>query len=348
MILTIYFLVEDGSYIKPFLMLISIFHLYFVYISIIQNAKNNKILNQYALGVSLITSYLFFREFSKSELILILLEIIQFFIVTVSIDLSIRTITQGVLRVHKHTYPFALLLIIPILLVKGIFTHEIIRLVAANIIFFFIYYLPLIMLIRNSYLFRNYGTHFKTKMFLFVGINIIYILVQLVGQESIIGEGYLFFIYLNSILCLLHFSVCTARKPTNKNKDRGKIGLFIIVLMVFGVLAYLLRDDLLVLSYIGILTSSLFMINKEIHLLHILRNTKEEKDIKSINKLIQNIRDYEKEEIYKERMAAFLHDDILQDLLTVKRNLQDAQELENTDNSVTIVEELINRTREIK
>jgi glucose-6-phosphate-specific signal transduction histidine kinase len=61
--------------------------------------------------------------------------------------------------------------------------------------------------------------------------------------------------------------------------------------------------------------------------------------------LEMNISDYKKEEIFKEQVADFLHDEILQDVIYIKKELQDNYGILENDKIFQIANKMINTTR---
>jgi len=267
------------------------------------------------------------------------------------LDITLKILTQNINR--GLFYKYIVIILWTLGVVFGISRSDVYMLVY-QITFLIINIYPMIFLISNYKKIRNYGKHLIPTLLLLSLINNIYLLWLVFSQSDSGRYNYDFHIYLNLIEVFLSYLVLSALgfwKLVKGKKIETKINIGIGCIFIIGYL-YLGREQITV-SILSILSFAVIL--KQCQLLnHYIKLTGSKAnyigDDTRRNDLLghvleNNISDFKKEELYKEQVADFLHDEVLQDVIYLKRELSDNYKIPVDDNVLKIVDKIINRTR---
>jgi len=268
------------------------------------------------------------------------------------LDITLKILTQNINK--GLFYKYIVIALWTLGVVFGISRNDVYMLIY-QITFFIISIYPLIFLICNYKKIKSYGRHLIPIYLLIIYLNIIFLLSQFFISESDSGRyNYDLYFFLNIIEIFLSYLVLSALefwKLLEGKNNVTKRNIFIGCLFIIGYL-YFSREQI-ALSILSIL--SFIIILKQCQLLDYYIKLTGSKDdyignnIRSNNlfkhMLKNNILDYKKEELYKEQVANFLHDEILQDVIYIKRELRDNYKIPVDDKMLKIVDNIIDKTR---
>ncbi len=338
------------EYVSIFLALIYSFAVYLV---ILLNNKNKRTIFYYCISTVFLSFFLindlnYLRESNIHNNYVY----VQVMVLFVMLDIILMILTQNIKKGLLYKYIVITLLTLGV--VFGISRNDVYMLIY-QITFLIVSIYPLMFLICNYKKIRCYGRHLIPILLLIIILNIIFLLSQFYISELDSGRyNYDFHIYLNLIEIFLSYLVLSALgfcKLIKSKKFKIKRNIVIGCIFIIGFL-YFGREQI-ALSILSILSFAVIL--KQCQLLdHYIKltdskdnyigdNIKEDDLFKHV--LWNNILDFKKEELYKEQVADFLHDEVLQDVIYVKRELSDNYKIATDDRMLKIIDKIINKTR---
>lgn len=328
------------EYLSVFLALI---YGFLVYLAILFNNKDKVIIYYYCAATVVVSTFLLvdisflkYADFSYRYVQIIILFII--------LDLTLQILTQNISKRLFYKYIIVALWTIGVVL---LFLKKEIYLLIYQVTFFIINIYPIIFLIYNYKRIKNYGRHLIPILLIIIISNLIFIIFQ--GTKDAGKNNYDLYVYLNLLelfLSYLIFSALGFWKLLKNNKYRISINTFIIAVFVL-VYMYCGRENL-ILSFFSVFSFALII--KQCQLLDYYIKLKYGHSDNEISKVFKdmiekNVLDFKKEELYKEQLADFLHDEILQDAIYIKKELQDGYGISIDDNISRVADKLIDKTR---
>lgn len=337
------------EYVSIFLALI---YSFVVYLVILLNNKNKRTISYYCISAVMLSFFLIIDlNYLRRSQIHNNYVYVQIMVLFVMLDITLKILTQNINR--GLFYKYIVIILWTLGVVFGISRSDVYMLVY-QITFLIINIYPMIFLISNYKKIRNYGKHLIPTLLLLSLINNIYLLWLVFSQSDSGRYNYDFHIYLNLIEVFLSYLVLSALgfwKLVKGKKIETKINIGIGCIFIIGYL-YLGREQITV-SILSILSFAVIL--KQCQLLdHYIKLTGSKAnyigDDTRRNDLLghvleNDISDFKKEELYKEQVADFLHDEVLQDVIYLKRELSDNYKIPVDDNVLKIVDKIINRTR---
>lgn len=332
--------------------LASLIYGFVVYMALLLNDKNRLMVYYYAVSTTILSFFLILdlSYFTHSNISYGYAQIIVLFIL---LDITFKILTQNIKK--GLFYKYIIILLWTIGITSGIFKMQIYLLIY-QITFLSILVYPILFLLLNFRRVKYYGRHLIPIFLLLIVINIIYLIWIYINPLSGMNN-YDLYIYLNLLEVLLSYLVLSALKFWNLLKDKKiKIDTYMIISSIFiiGYLYFIKNSKgnslLIIFSLL-----SIFIILKQIQLLNYYIKlekyegssiTKGFLDSNLLNEIVEtNISDFKKEELYKEQVADFLHDEILQDAIYIKKELRDNYGISTEDRIYKIADRLINTTR---
>ncbi|WMM26065.1 hypothetical protein RBU61_05155 [Tissierella sp. MB52-C2] len=338
------------EYVSIFLALI---YSFVVYLVILLNNKNKGTISYYCISTVLLSFFLIIDlNYLRRNQIHNNYVYIQIMILFVMLDITLKILTQNINK--GSFYKYIVITLWTLGVVFGISRSDVYMLVY-QITFLIINIYPIIFLIFNYKKIRNYGKHLIPTLLLLSIINIIFLSWSIIFNVPNSGSyNYDLYIFLHLIEVFLSYLVLSALGFWKLIKGK-KIGIKrnLVIGCVF-IIGYLyLRREQITLGILSII--SLALILKQCQLLdHYIKLTGSKdnyigdditKDNLFKHVLENNILDFKKEELYKERVADFLHDEILQDVIYIKRELRDNYKISVDDKVFKIADKMINNTR---
>ncbi len=332
----------------------SLVHSFIVYVVLLLNDKSKLMIYYYSISATMLNFFLIIDigYLKYSDIRYLYAQSIVMFII---LDITLKISTQNISR--KLFYKYIVVALWTVGIMFGIFKIEIYMLVY-QITFIIIITYPSMFLVLNYKKLRNYGRHLLPIISLFAIVNIIYfILTFVIFQEYSGMHNYDLYIYLNLIEMFLSYLVLSAIgfwKLVKNKKSTINRSIIINCIFIIGYL-YCIKDNKENLKLIIFSLLSFFTILKQSQLLNHYIKLKDNRINHKQNGLVSpsifkeiletSISDFRKEEIYKEQVADFLHDEILQDAIYIKKELRDNYEISINDKIFEIVDNMINTTR---
>lgn len=328
----------------------ALFYNFIGYISMLLNNKNKKIIYYYCMATTMLSfffiidlSYLYNNKISYNYGQIIVLFII--------LDITFRILTQNIGK--RLLYNYIIIILWTIGIVLAIFKIDLYMLIY-QIIFLIISISPIMFLIYNYKKIKNYGGHLLSMFLLITLVNILFLSSGLFVPGLGNGESnYGFYIYLNAIELFLSYLILSAlgfwnlikNKKYKINRDILFISIFIVGYLYFSG-EYLKINIFSIFSLIMILKQSQLLdyYIKSINNNNSLKNRLENNNLFD-NIIKNNISDFKKEELYREQVADFLHDEILQDTIYIKKELLDYYKIPSNEKILKVIDEMINTTR---
>ncbi len=334
--------------------ILALIYSFVVYIAILLNNKNKPMVYYYSVS-TVVLSFFLIMDLIYLKYTNIAYSYVQVAVLFIVLDITLKVLTQNINR--GLFYKYIIVALWTIIVVFGILKIEIYMLVY-QVTFLIISIYPIIYMALNLKTIKNYGRHLIPKLLSFVAANTIFVTwIFFISQSHSGAYNYDFYIYLNLVEIFLSYLVLSALGLWELVKSKkNKINKHMVVYFVFIILyLYCVKDNKENLKIIIFSLFSFFMISKQFQLLNYyikLENDRidgKPKDLihSSLFKDIveTSILDFRKEEIYKERVADFLHDEILQDAIYIKRELRDKYKISTNDKIFSIVDKMINTTR---
>lgn len=338
------------EYVSIFLALI---YSFVVYLVILLNNKNKRTISYYCMSTILLSFFLIIDlNYLRRSRIHNNYVYVQLMVLFIMLDITLKILTQNINR--GLFYKYIVIALWTLGVVFGISRSDVYMLVY-QITFLIINIYPIIFLMFNYKKINNYGGHLFPVLLLLAFVNMLFLLWVLFFFQSDSGRyNYDFHIYLNLIEVFLSYLVLSALgfwKLIKGKKIRIKRNIFIGCIFIIGYL-YLGREQI-ALSILSILSFAVIL--KQCQLLdHYIKltgskgnymgdGTRKNNLFKHI--LENNILDFKKEELYKEQVADFLHDEILQDVIYIKRELRDNYKIPADGKIIKIADKIINKTR---
>ncbi len=338
------------EYVSIFLALI---YSFVVYLVILLNNKNKRTISYYCISTLLLSLFLIIDlNYLRRSQIHNNYVYVQIMVLFVMLDITLKILTQNINK--GLFYKYIILTLWTLGVVFGISRINIYMFIY-QITFFIISIYPLIFLICNYKKIEGYGRHLIPILLLIIILNIIFLLSKFFISELDRGRyNYDLYVYLNLMeifLSYLVLSVLGFLKLIEGKKTVIKRNIVIGCIFIIGYL-YLGRKQI-ALSILSILSFAIIL--KQCQLLEYYIKLTGKKgnyigdDINGNNLfkhvIEDNISDFKKEELYKEQVADFLHDEILQDVIYIKRELRDNYKIPVDDKVIKIVDNIINKTR---
>lgn len=311
--------------------------------NILSISKITSTLRDYGIATVLFLLMMFMDYFiikfklQTSFIIAILEKIAIFFI----IDSLLQALTQYIGNSYKYRRFFIVVSLINLILISmdnGLF-------VLGKYLFYvdtaFTCFYPLIFFIQYYKKIRNYGKHMSSIVMFFVISNIIFFIVSFfmnVGNNNF--DVYTYLLVLEGIITYLSLKSVGFYKKIIRINYMDFIELFFLIALF----------HLTGIEYIKIIfmVISFYIIKKEVELYLLLTKKnigRVKKEDTSMDNIIENkLYQYELEELNNNRMANFLHDDILQDLIVINMELGNSDTV-NKDSIKKPIEKLIGNIR---
>lgn len=335
------------EYASIFLALI---YSFVVYLVLLLNNKNKGMVYYYCLSTMILSFFLIIdlTYFKNSQLRYnyIYIQIMVLFII---LDITLKILTQNINKGLFYKYIVAILWSIGVVL--G-FSRSNVYILVYQITFLVINIYPIIFLVLNYKKIKNYGSHLAPILLLLASANTIFISwIFFIDQSNSGSYNYDFYIYLNLIEIFLSYLVLSAlgfwKLIKNKNYRINR-NVFIGCTFIIGYL-YCGRENL-ILSFLTIISFAVILAQCQLLDYYIkLVDNKKYDNVEASNLLKNmvkgNILDFQKEELYKEQVADFLHDEILQDAIYIKRELLDHYKISADDKVFKIANKMISKTR---
>ncbi len=338
------------EYISIFLALI---HSLTVYLVILLNKKNKRTISYYCISTVLLSffivndvNYLRSDHFHNNYLY------VQIIVLFIILDIILKILTQNITK--GLFYKYIIIILWTLGVVYGSLRRDVYMLIY-QITFFIIGAYPMIFFVFNYKKIRNYGNHLTPTLLLLAIINVIFLSWSIIFNVSNSGiYNYDFYIYLNIIEFFLSYLILSALgffKLLKGKKINLKINILIGCFFIIGYL-YLVGEEIVlgifsILSF-GIILKQGQLLNQYIRLTasksNYIVDDRRRNDL--FEGLLESvIADFNKEELYKEQVADFLHDEILQDVIYISRELNDNYKIDADDRVLKTVSKIINKTR---
>lgn len=336
------------EYVSIYLALI---YSFIVYIVLLLNNKNKRIMYYYCIATIVLSLFLVIDlSYLKDDQIRF--NYIQIIVLFIMLDITFKILTQNIGK--RLFYKYIIIALWTIGVIFGILNRDLYMLIY-QITFFIISIYPVIFLTFNYRRIKKYGGHLMAVFLVLTLLNILFISVGFFVTE--LGDGrynYDFYIYLNLIEIVLSYLILSALgfwKLIRIKKYKINRNILIVIILIIGYL-YFSKYDLklnifVIFSFILILQQSK-LLDYYIKIVH-NKNNGVKLSLESSNlfkgAIKDNISDFKKEELYKEQVADFLHDEILQDTIYIKKELLDFYEISQNEKIFRVIDEMINTTR---
>lgn len=305
--------------------------------------KNYRLIMEYTFTSYLIIYFITIDMALQREFSMVYAYFMLFTVFTI-VNLALRIITQEMVRLMSYLkviVAYWIITVISWLINSYIF---IVGFYNAMIIMLFLY--PLIIYIVNRTRFQEYGGHIVKRHTIVVVVSIIMIVVQFVpGLSSFLVNNHDLYTYCIIILELINSILFIDFLNTNKQsiKYRYPLPLYALLVALLSAYIFIMREQpVLIMSslYFYIIVQIAI---KEYYMLDFVQgNPYDNESSHDMNLMLRRrINEYKSEEIIKEDMAAFLHDEVLQDLMLIKRELYDIQKVHVSDNLIANINRLI-------
>lgn len=322
-----------------------------VYLVLLLNTRNKKMMYYYCIA-TIILSFFLIIDLSYLRSSEIRYNYIQIIVLFIILDITLKILTQNISKGLFYKYIVIGLWTIGVVL--GLLKTDVYMLIY-QITFLIISIYPIIFLIYNYKRIKSYGSHLFPVFLLVTLANIIFLLSGFFVTESENGmHNYDFYIYLNIIELFLSYLILSAlgfwklikNKKYKINRHALICCIFIIGYLycskgklkmgIFSIFSFyiILKQSQLLDYYIKLVTNKSNSTQNELGTSNLFKNI-----------IRKNISDFKKEELYKERVADFLHDEILQDTIYIKKELLDYYKISVNDKIFKVVDEMINTTR---
>lgn len=206
------------------------------------------------------------------------------------------------------------------------------------ILYVIIVFGPFIIAYRKRKILFEFGFQIYGLTFLFIVSIFIYFLSGIFIESYELGKNDIYF-FLISIYLTTIFFVFNKKLYFNEEIKKKEKKLFILealIVFIFTIFINCLVKKMLVSTYMVL---SLLSIYKKITMVVYIIDIKKSNDL-----LVNRIHKYKIEENYNKRIANFLHDDVLQDLIAIKMNIL-LNEQKFRDAAVSILDKLIDVSR---
>lgn len=338
------------EYVSIFLALI---YSFIVYLVILLNNKNKRMISYYCISTLLLSFFLIIDlNYLRRSQIHNNYVYVQIMVLFVMLDITLKILTQNINK--GLFYKYIVIALWTLGVVFGILRNDVYMLIY-QITFFIIGVYPIILLIFNYKKINNYGNYLHPILLFLAFGNILFLSwIFFVSQPDSGSYNYDFYIYLNLLEIFLSYLILSALgfwKLIRSKRHRVNRNIFIGCIFIIGYL-YLGREQI-ILRILSILSFAIIL--KQCQLLEYYIKLTEKKgnyicdDINGNNLfkhvIEDNVSDFKKEELYKEQVADFLHDEILQDIIYIKRELYDNYKIPVDDKVFKIVDKVINKTR---
>lgn len=280
---------------------------------------------------------------------------IQIMVLFIMLDITLNILAQNI---NKRIFYRYIILLLWILSVVFSTVKMNVYIFIYQITFLIISIYPITFLIYNYKNIKRYGRHLIPTFLLIISLNIIFLLLQFIMPQK--GEGlynYELYIYLNLIEIFLSYLILSSLKFWDLVRDKkSNITISMVINIIFIISAlYYIKYNKTDLNLIIVSLLSFFIILKESQLLDHYIKLKSNRINSESNKLVLpgllenileiSILEYKKEEIYKEQVADFLHDEILQDVIYIKKELEDNYKIPKDEKILKVTDKIINTTR---
>lgn len=334
--------------------LLALIYSFIIYLVILLNNKNSRMIHYYSISTVILSLFLII-DLSYLKHANINYEYVQIVVLFIILDITLNILTQNI--DERLFYKYIIIALWSIGIIFGGLRTEVYILIY-QITFFVIIIYPIIFLALNYKKIKNYGSHLLPMLILMITLNTIFLLWTFVIPQPHSGSyNYDLYIYLNLIEIILSYFVLLALGLLELLKDKeNKINMPIIINSIFIIgYLYCIRDNSQDLMLIIFSLFSFLIILKESQLLDYymkIENNRENDEQKALifpspfkDMVETSILDFKKEEIYKEQVADFLHDEILQDAIYIKKELRDNYKISIDDKIFKTVDRMINTTR---
>lgn len=339
------------EYSSVFLALI---YSFIAYLVLLFNNKNKQMIYYYSVS-TIILSFFLVVDLGYLKFIDISYGYAQIIILFIILDITLKVLTQNINK--RLFFKYIVIGLWTLSVVCGILNRDIYILVY-QITFLIISIYPLLFSIFNYKKIKDYGSHLIPVLLLIIILNTIFLVVPFFITEKDRGmHNYDFYIYLNIIEIFLSYLVLSALgldKLLKGKKNKMNMAIIINTIFIIGYL-YFIKYNKENLEIIIFSLLSFFIILKETQLLNHYAGLENQEINDKHNKLLftnlfkdilqTSISDYKREELYKEQVADFLHDEILQDVIYIKKELQDNYKLSPNDKILKMADRVINKTR---
>lgn len=342
-----------GYHIVEYLIIFaSLIYGFVVYMVLLLNDKNKLMVYYYAVSTMILNFFLILdlSYFTHSNISYGYVQIIVLFIL---LDITFKVLTQNIKK--GLYYKYIIIILWTLGMASGILKMGVYLLIY-HITFLIIIIYPIIFSLLHLKRIKKYGRHLVPIFLLLIIVNGIFLIWIYINPLSGMNN-YDLYIYLNLLEVFLSILVLSALKFWSRLKDRKiNMDIYRIISSTF-IMGYLYfiknnkRDSALIIFSL----LSIFIILKQIQLLNYYIKLKKYGgsnmtggflDSNLLNEIVEtNISDFKKEEIYKEQVADFLHDEILQDAIYIKKELRDNYGISTEDRIYEIADRLINTTR---
>lgn len=336
------------EYLSIYLALI---YSFIVYLVLLLNIRNKKMMYYYCISTTILSFFLIIDlGYLKSSQIRY--NYIQIIVLFIMLDITLKILTQNIAK--RLFYKYIVIVLWTIGVVLGLFKRDLYMLIY-QMTFLIVSIYPLIFLIYNYKRIKSYGNHLFPMFLIITLVNIIFISLGFLVAESENGRNnYDLYIYLNLIEFFLSYLILSTLGFWELIKSKKyKMNWQILFSCIFIVGYIFFGKENLELSIFSIF--SFFIILKQSQLLDyyiklvINKNNGIENGLEVSNLfkniLEKNILDFKKEELYKEQVADFLHDEILQDAIYIKKELLDSYKISVNENIFKVADKMINTTR---
>lgn len=340
---------REYNWIEYLSVFLALGYSFIAYLALLLNNKDKSMIYYYCIATMMVSVFLLvdigilkYIEFSYRY--------IQIIILIIILDITLQILTQNISGRLFYKYIILTLWTIGVIL---LFLKREVYLLIYQITFLIISIYPVVFFIYNYKRIKNYGSHLIPILLIIIFSNTIFILFQYMIENS--GKyNYDLYIYLNLIefflsnliLSALGFSEFIKNKKLKVNTNMFILGIFILGYMYCG-------KENLMLSFFSVFSFAVIITQCQLLDYYLKLTVNKRNDIymdKEVSEVFKsmierNIENFEKEELYREQLADFLHDEILQDAIYIKKELRDRYNISIDDNISNIAEIMINKTR---
>lgn len=322
-----------------------------VYLVLLLNTRNKTMIYYYCIATTILSFFLlidlnYLRNYGGSY------NYIQLIVLFMILNISQNILTQNISRGLFYKYIIIILLTTGVVL--GLFEKDISMLIY-QITFLTISIYPMVFLIFNYKKVKDYASHLLPIAIFIALVNIIFLLSGFFTTNPSNGmHNYDYYIYLNIVELFLSYLILSTLGVWELIKNKKyKINRHTIICFIFSLVYIYCSKERFemgifsIFSFIIILRQSQLLDYYEKLVTNENNDMKSESETSNVFKDIikDNISDFKKEELYKEQVASFLHDEILQDTIYVKKELLDYYKISPNEKIFKVVDKMINTTR---
>lgn len=205
-------------------------------------------------------------------------------------------------------------------------------------------FFPLGYLLFNYKILKKYGRHIVGNLVFIIVMQQVFLTSNFFVSKNVMNTSNRdIYIYLLILMTYICFILVDKKKVVEyiKNYNFNMVSIFIYIYLALN---FGLHYGQLKIVFLFILISLVILKETEFYNMY---NKYFNQDLNKIisNTVTESIINLKMEELYREKMAMFLHDDILQDILVIKKELNDRVHIDDEDQINQIISQIILKIR---